>query len=624
MPLSIDDFRPGGKGKHTPEQVRESQRKRFASVEVVDKIQALDTQWREAIFEGDNLRKEDKLVSKEIGTLKKDGKDSTEQYNRVMTLKTKITENEERAKKLLDDVLALVGSVGNIVHDSVPVSKDEADNLVVETWGECKRFKTMHHHHQLLIMIDGGAFAPGVTVAGHRGYFLKGCGVMLNQALINYGLSFLSARGYTPLQPPFFMKKEIMAETAQLSEFDEALYKVSGDGEDKYLIATSEQPISAFHREECLRESDLPKRYAGYSTCFRKEAGSHGRDAWGIFRIHQFEKVEQFVVTTPSESWNEQTEMINTAKEFYKTLNLPYRVVNIVSGELNNAAAKKLDLEAWFPTLGVFRELVSCSNCTDYQARAMETRFDSRTGEKAYVHMLNATLTATERTICCILENYQTEEGVLVPEVLQPFMGGLKIMKFVNPCPVNTTATRQAAAASKADQQTAAATKTDQHESKKVEPKQETAKSKPTQTESNNATSQQQQASQPQQQAPQQQAKASQQKDKPSAGTETPKTVQPVTKSEEPKKETQQAKPAAAEKASNKKTEQKPAQEAKQQKAAPAAKADAPAPTGTPEQVAAQAQGEVVRKLKADKASKDEITAAVTKLKELKAIAGIA
>ncbi len=183
-------------------------------------------------------------------------------------------------------------------------------------------------------------------MAGHRGYFLKGPGLLLNQALINYGLSFLGARDYTPLQPPFFMNRDAMAGVAQLSDFDEQLYKVSGeDGQEKYLIATSEQPLCAFHKGEWLPEKDLPLRYAGYSTCFRKEAGAHGRDTWGIFRVHQFEKVEQFVVAAPEDSARLQEEMITVAEDFYKSLGLAYRVVNIVSGELNNAAAKKYDLE---------------------------------------------------------------------------------------------------------------------------------------------------------------------------------------------------------------------------------------------------------------------------------------
>jgi seryl-tRNA synthetase len=197
-----------------------------------------------------------------------------------------------------------------------------------------------------------------------------------------------------------------------------------------YLIATSEQPISALHRNEWLEQTDLPLRYAGSSSCFRKEAGAHGKDVWGIFRVHQFEKIEQFCITTPEKSWEMHEEMIKIAENFYQNLELPYRVVNIVSGELNDAAAKKYDLEAWFPGYDAWRELVSCSNCTDFQSRGLEVRLQMNNKEKVYVHMLNATLCATERTMCCILENYQTPEGVRVPTVLQPFMGGKDFLPY--------------------------------------------------------------------------------------------------------------------------------------------------------------------------------------------------
>jgi seryl-tRNA synthetase len=207
-----------------------------------------------------------------------------------------------------------------------------------------------------------------------------------------------------------------------------------------YLIATSEQPISALYRGEWLGPADVPQRFAGVSSCFRKEAGAHGRDVWGIFRVHQFEKVEQFCITSPEKSWAMHDEMIIQAEEFYKNLELPYQVVNICSGELNDAAAKKYDLEAWFPGYNAFRELVSSSNCTDFQSRGLEIRYneqgkkgkEEKDGhkEKTYVHMLNATLCATERTMCCILENYQTENGVRVPTVLQPFMGGIDFIPY--------------------------------------------------------------------------------------------------------------------------------------------------------------------------------------------------
>jgi len=200
------------------------------------------------------------------------------------------------------------------------------------------------------------------------------------------------------------------------------------------LIATSEQPISAFHQNEWLEPKELPLRYGGVSTCFRKEAGAHGRDTWGIFRVHQFEKVEQFVITSPDKSWEEHEQMLKNSEEFYQSLGIPYRVVNIVSGELNNAAAKKYDLEGWFPGFNEYRELVSASNCTDYQSRSLEIRYGNKkqgAREKQYVHMLNATLCATTRTLSAILENNQTPEGVRIPEALRPYLGGEEIIPFL-------------------------------------------------------------------------------------------------------------------------------------------------------------------------------------------------
>jgi len=276
-----------------------------------------------------------------------------------------------------------LGKIGNIVHKDVPISKDEADNAVISKWGEPSAIEVdgftpgKLHHHEIMQLLDMVELERGAKIAGHRGFFLKGVGVLLNQALINYGLSFLVPRQYTPIQPPFFMKQSIMGKTCQLSDFDEQLYKVTGQSTDEpfYLIATSEQPISALYLDDLILPADLPKRFAGVSSCFRKEAGAHGRDVWGIFRIHQFEKVEQFCYTAPEKSWEMHEEMSKLAEEFYRSLELPYRVVNICSGELNDAAARKYDLEAWFPGYNAYRELVSCSNCTDYQSRALKVRY---------------------------------------------------------------------------------------------------------------------------------------------------------------------------------------------------------------------------------------------------------
>jgi len=418
----------------TLQKVRESQQKRYKSTHLVDLVVALDSTWRKMLFEINEKKKALNALQKEITDKKKAKESCDDLVEKLKAMKSAI-EVEDRVeaetKQLLD---AKLFQIGNLVHDSVPVSNDEANNGIVVMKGECRPHDDkLHFHHDLLYMIDGYEPQIGADIAGHRGYFLKGHGVLLNQALINYSLDFLRKKAYTVLQTPFFMNKKVMAKTAQLADFDEQLYKITDhEGDEKYLIATSEQPISAFHSGDHLTDEQLPKRYAGYSTNFRKEAGSYGRDVWGIFRVHQFEKVEQFCITTPEKSWDMHEEMSKIAQDFYESLGIAFRVVNIVSGELNDAAAKKYDLEGWFPGLNTYRELVSCSNCTDYQSRRLEIHYGYKDNEggKKFVHMLNSTLCATSRTICCILENYQDEKGIKVPEVLKPYMYNIDYIPF--------------------------------------------------------------------------------------------------------------------------------------------------------------------------------------------------
>lgn len=416
-----------------PEKIRESQRRRYANVEIVDEIIALFDDHRKTNYSASQINGKINDVQKQIGAKKK-AKEPADDL-----LQEKI-EFEEEKKALVEsaaekDALlkAKLRTVGNYVADSVPVSNNEDNNVVERTWAPngvtVEKRDNVLSHHEVLLRLDGYDPDRGVKVVGHRGYFLRQWGVFLNQALINYGLEFLSQRGYSALQTPQFMLKHYMGKTAQLEQFDEELYKViDGDAKnDKYLIATSEQPISAFHADEWLIPKELPIKYAGYSTCYRREAGSHGRDAWGIYRVHQFEKIEQFLLTDPEKSWEAFEDMIAISEEFYKSLQLPYQIVSIVSGALNNAASKKFDLEAWFPFQGEYKELVSCSNCTDYQSRALEIRFGTKTQtdiKKKYVHCLNSTLCATTRTMCCILENYQTREGLRVPEPLRKYLPG--------------------------------------------------------------------------------------------------------------------------------------------------------------------------------------------------------
>ncbi|KAK8017610.1 Seryl-tRNA synthetase [Apiospora rasikravindrae] len=447
--LDVTDFIKERGGD--PEKIRESQRRRYAPVEVVDEVISMWEDHRKTNYAASQVNTKINETQKAIGAKKKAKEDAAE-------LLAQKAELEKEKKALLESAaekdVALrkkVGSIGNYVHDSVPIHDNEDNNAILRTWapeGVTVEKKDVLSHHEVLTRLDGYDPDRGVKVVGHRGYFLKQWGVFLNQALINYGLEFLMKKGYTPLQTPQFMLKDYMAKTAQLEQFDEELYKVV-DGEaqnDKYLIATSEQPISAFHADEWLQAKELPIKYAGFSTCYRREAGSHGRDAWGIFRVHQFEKVEQFVITDPEKSWEMFDQMFTTSEEFYKSLGLPYQVVAIVSGALNNAAAKKYDLEAWFPFQGEYKELVSCSNCTDYQSRALEMRFGTKTQtetKKKYVHCLNSTLTATERALCCILENYQTPEGLVVPEVLRKYIPtNPEFLPFTKELPKDSTSTK--------------------------------------------------------------------------------------------------------------------------------------------------------------------------------------
>eukprot|EP00518_Triparma_eleuthera_P000830 CAMPEP_0182455090 /NCGR_PEP_ID=MMETSP1319-20130603/1417_1 /TAXON_ID=172717 /ORGANISM="Bolidomonas pacifica, Strain RCC208" /LENGTH=474 /DNA_ID=CAMNT_0024653125 /DNA_START=26 /DNA_END=1447 /DNA_ORIENTATION=- len=463
MPISIDYLRSYKSDEKNalvgnPDIFRESMKKRFKDPAIIDQVLALDEQWRAESTAIQDLRKQmNKLQKEVIAPAKKKKESCDEALSAVQEIKGSIAMKEKAMPELESRRDKLLSCIGNIVDPEVPFSKDEdSDNLVVglepmpagvslpavvsTLQYELPPTKPLTHD-DLLWRIDGYEPVRGSNVAGHRGYFLKNAGVLLNQAIINFSIAFLSERGYNVLQPPFFMNKDVMSGIAQLDDFDEQLYKVSGKTDDpdgateKYLIATSEQPICAYHKGDWLKEKEVPIRYAGISTCFRKEAGSSGKDIRGIFRVHQFEKVEQFCIVADDleESQKEQIKMKEAAEDFYKALGIPYRVVCLVSGELNDAAIKKYDLEGWFPGQNAYRELVSCSNCTDYQSRAMGTRYGTKKEGQAtasFCHFLNSTLCATGRGICAILENHQTETGVVVPECLRPYMGGREFLEF--------------------------------------------------------------------------------------------------------------------------------------------------------------------------------------------------
>ncbi|KAM3707389.1 hypothetical protein ACB098_02G023100 [Castanea mollissima] len=375
---------------NNPNLVRESQRLQYADVDVVDQIIHLDKQQRQFLYflwsgqyELDNLRQEFNKINREMARLKIAGEDATETIKNTNENKKLTAKKEAQFQEIKDELYRKLGTVGNLVHASVPVSNDEANNAVIRCWGE-KRMEPNLRNHVELMELTG--------IADTRK-------VLLNQALINFGLSLLRRRGYTLMQTPSLMRKDVMIKCTQLSQFDEELYRVTGEGDEKYLIATSEQPLCSYHQ------------------------------------VHQFEKVEQFCITSPNgnESWEMHWEMITNSEDFYQELKIPYQTVAVVSSALNNAAAKKYDLEGWFPASKRYGELVSCLNCTDYQSRRLKIRYGLNKNDeqaKQYVHMLNSTLVATERTICCILENYQKENGVEIPEALLPYMDGVTFLPF--------------------------------------------------------------------------------------------------------------------------------------------------------------------------------------------------
>jgi len=490
MVLDISAFRAEEGGD--PEKMRKLQADRFKNTEVVDKIVDLDNQWRKKQFILERTKFVKNLCSKTIGKKMKakeaqgdtdelaEGlsalslmdKENKEAEETVTGLKVKqikalveqiaklIPETQAEADRLVSERNSALGHVGNLLGKDVPISKDEdADNKIERLVGDYQA-KKKYSHVDLVQMIDGVDLERGSLIAGSRGYFLKGPLVLMEQAIIQLAQKHLMDGGYEMISTPFFMRKEMMQKVAQLSQFDEELYKVVGKGSEvesdtsiseSYLIATSEQPIAAYHYDEGIAAEKLPIKYAGLSYCFRQEVGSHGRDTTGIFRVKQFQKVEQFTFCSPHDdiSWNELERMIQTAETLYKELGIAYRIVNICSGALNLAAAKKYDLEAWFPGSQAFRELVSCSNCLDYQARNLNIRFGETkqmNKKQDFVHMLNATMCATTRVMCAILETYQEEGGVRVPDALHPYMPAKwkEFIPFVKEAPIEVEARKAA------------------------------------------------------------------------------------------------------------------------------------------------------------------------------------
>jgi len=406
-----------------PERIRKMLKDRAIDFDF-DKMLDLDKQRRDLIKETDELRKKRNQMSITIGQAKKSNQDTSTLLGDMGKISKDLDDLEESQKTVESDYRHLAFSIPNMIHESVPIGTDESANVELRKWGEIPQFDFPINDHidlgQNLNIID---LERAAKTAGARFYHLQGGLVKLSQALISFALDFMVEKEYNLIQPPYMINRKSMEGAVIAEDFEDVIYKV--EGEDLFLIGTSEHAIASMHADEILDGNQLPFRYASFSPCFRKEAGAHGKDQKGIFRVHQFDKIEQFVFAKPENSCDEHEKMISITEEFYEKLEIPFKVMLLSSGDMGKVSAKTFDIEAWMAGQNAYREIVSCSNCLDFQSRRLKIRFRDKSNEDTqYVHTLNSTLVAIERTIVSIMENFQTNDGhIKVPQVLQKYFG---------------------------------------------------------------------------------------------------------------------------------------------------------------------------------------------------------
>src|SRR3989344_590027 len=377
--------------RENPEAARKDLHKRGDSEKLgwLEELIEKDKLWRALVAETDKLKAERNKLSEEIGKQKKAGKDAGALLKRAAEIPEKIKENDRKILELSERMNWILMRLPNILHESVPIGKDDSENVELRKWGKLPKFKFISKDHQdLLLPLKLLDVERAAKTSGARFYFLRGDLVRLNYALMNYALDFLKKKGFTAIQPPYMINRKSYEGVVDFSDFESVIYKI--EGEDLHLIATSEHPLVSMRAGETFLKKDLPEFFAGISPCFRKEAGAHGKDTKGIFRVHQFDKVEQICFCSPEESWKLHEQLIKNAEEFYKTLEIPFHVMNICTGDIGTIAAKKYDLEGWFPAQKKYRELVSCSNTTDYQARRLGIKFREKEGAApaGFAHIL--------------------------------------------------------------------------------------------------------------------------------------------------------------------------------------------------------------------------------------------
>ncbi len=417
--------------RETPDMIRNNLKKRNDQniLKMLDRLIKQDIDWRSQQKGLDTLKHSRNQKALEISALKKQKKDAKREIQAMRTLSQSIEKKQKSIENVRENIDDLLHRLPNLLDETVPLGKDDTDNIEIRKWGKIKKYDfPLKSHNDLLESLDIADIERAAKVAGSRFYYLKNDLVMLDFALMKFALDFLKERGYTIMEPPLMLRRKPMEGAVSFSDFEDMLYKI--EGEDLYMIATSEHALAGYHMDETLDTQKLPLRYAGISPCFRKEAGSHGQDTKGIFRVHQFNKIEQFIFSTRDQSQKEHELLIKNAEDLFKKLELPYRVVNVCTGDIGAVAAKKYDIEVWMPHQKAYREMVSCSSCTDYQSRKLNIKHGKEGGEKHLVHTLNSTAIATSRAIVAILENNQQKNGtVTIPKALWSYMNGTKVIE---------------------------------------------------------------------------------------------------------------------------------------------------------------------------------------------------
>jgi seryl-tRNA synthetase len=413
--------------RENPEKVKKNLEKRRDSA-IIDKLEtwvSQDKEWRTLKAEVDELRAKRNTITEEIKMAKGAGKETKALLEKAKKLPEEIKTKEAKVKELEIKNKDILMRIPNLLAEDVPYGKDSEENVPIKTWGKAEKNPKLKHHGELAKNLGIADFERAVKISGEGFYYLKGELAMLDLALQKLALDILIEKGFTPIQPPLMMNKKAYSGVTDLGDFETVMYKI--DGQDNYMIATSEHPMVSMHMDETFEEKELetPIRYAGMSPCFRKEIGKHGLDERGFFRVHQFNKIEQVIICKPEESWKEFESISKNQEIFFQKLEIPYRVVNVCTGDMGIVAAKKFDLECWSPREGKYIELGSCSNCTAYQAVRLNMKYKKADGTKEYVHTLNNTMVPTTRTLRIIIENCQTPEGTIkIPKALQPYMDG--------------------------------------------------------------------------------------------------------------------------------------------------------------------------------------------------------